>query len=398
MVDGVAIVGTLAIGKAFGGNGNTIGGTTAGAGNIIAHNADNGVTVGKNATDTSSRDGILGDSIFANGSLGIDLGDNGVTADDSEGRSGPNLFQDFPVLSSAIASGEATTITGSLTGSPGTSYRVEFFGNPAADPSGHGQGQTFLTFALVTAGSNGVASFSVETPGALASGQYVSATATDSNEDTSEFSADTVVISPTATATTTVVASSANPSVFGQQVTFTATVGATPAGLPTPTGTVEFLDGSTTLGSAPLSGGVASITTTALSGGAQTITAVYAGSPGFQGSQSAGLSQSVVVFSANLAAVAPSPRNTTVSTINITFTDPINPGTFTSSDLSLTDDGGPNLITSAVTIGLFSGSTYQIGGLTGLTAADGLYALTINTAGIQDHVRHWHRVARRPHG
>ena len=56
----------------------------------------------------------------------------------------------------------------------------------------------------------------------------------------------------------------------------------------------------------------------------------------------------------------------------------------TASALTLTDNGSPNLITSAVTSRLVSGSTYQIGGLAGLTTAEGSYALTVNAAGIQD--------------
>jgi len=43
-----------------------------------------------------------------------------------------------------------------------------------------------------------------------------------------------------------------------------------------------------------------------------------------------------------------------------------------------------DLITSAVTISLVSGSTYQINGLSGLTASNGNYTLTVNAAGIQD--------------
>ena len=51
----------------------------------------------------------------------------------------------------------------------------------------------------------------------------------------------------------------------------------------------------------------------------------------------------------------------------------------------MTDNGGPNLITGAVTISLVSGttSTYQIGGLSGLTTAKGTYMLTVNASSIQ---------------
>ena len=69
--------------------------------------------------------------------------------------------------------------------------------------------------------------------------------------------------------------SSANPSVFGQSVTFTATV--TPnSGSATPTGSVTFKDGSTTLATVPLnSSGVATFTTAALAMGTHPINAIY---------------------------------------------------------------------------------------------------------------------------
>src|SRR5262249_29911503 len=51
---------------------NTIGGTTAGAGNVIANNAGPGVWVIADATSTGER--IVGNSIFNNAGLGIDLG------------------------------------------------------------------------------------------------------------------------------------------------------------------------------------------------------------------------------------------------------------------------------------------------------------------------------------
>ncbi len=86
----------------------------------------------------------------------------------------------------------------------------------------------------------------------------------------------------------------------------------------------------------------------------------------------------------SISAVSPNPRNTSVPSIDVTFSEPVNLTTFTDSALTLTDNGGPNLITSAVTISLVSGSTYQIGGLAGLTEAEGNYTLTVNAAGIQD--------------
>ena len=83
---------------------------------------------------------------------------------------------------------------------------------------------------------------------------------------------------------------------------------------------------------------------------------------------------------------ASSATNSPVGSVDVTFSAPINLSTFTTANLSLTDNGGPNLITSAVTIGLVSGttSTYEISGLSGLTTAEGTYVLTVNASGIQD--------------
>ena len=92
-------------------------------------------------------------------------------------------------------------------------------------------------------------------------------------------------------ATATVVVSSANPSAVGQAVTFSASVTASGSG--TPSGTVTFEDGTSTLGTSSLSGGRASLTTSSLAQGQHSITAVYGGDSSFTGSTSAVLTQTV---------------------------------------------------------------------------------------------------------
>ena len=92
----------------------------------------------------------------------------------------------------------------------------------------------------------------------------------------------------------TMLGSSANPSVAGQSVTFTATVTATTAGAGTPTGTVTFKDNGTAIGMGNLSaGGTATFTTSTLTTGSHSITAVYGGDTNFAGSTSAVLVQNV---------------------------------------------------------------------------------------------------------
>jgi streptogramin lyase len=106
----------------------------------------------------------------------------------------------------------------------------------------------------------------------------------------------------TATPTVTTLTSSLNPSNFGQALSFTAGVS---SGAGTPTGTVTFTDGPTTLGSASLNAsGQATFTPAALSVGTHTITAIYGGDASFQTSQSAALTQTVNAAAANATSTA----------------------------------------------------------------------------------------------
>ncbi len=98
--------------------------------------------------------------------------------------------------------------------------------------------------------------------------------ATYAGDDTFEPSTGSVKQVVDKYATTTALSSSLNPSNYGQAVTFTASV--TSAG-PTPTGKVQFLDGTKPLGSRTLSGSVATLTTSKLAVGTHPITAEYLG-------------------------------------------------------------------------------------------------------------------------
>jgi hypothetical protein len=170
-------------------NGHTIGGQGPGEGNVIAFNGGAGVGVGRDANDGSSGDRISGNSIHDNGGLGIDLGSDGVSANDpGDGDSGPNNFQNFPVVSSAVSDGITTRIQGTLDSLPATTFAIEFFGSPSCDPSDYGEGQTFLGEASVTTDAFGKASFQMSVPSGSGN-QVVTATATDPAGNTSEFSA-----------------------------------------------------------------------------------------------------------------------------------------------------------------------------------------------------------------
>jgi hypothetical protein len=116
-------------------------------------------------------------------------------------------------------------------------------------------------------------------------------------------------------ATTTILNSSNNPSAYGARVTFTATVTSANG---TPTGTVTFMDGSTPLAKRTLTNGAAKFTISTLAVGTHPMTAVYSGSPDYQGSTSAPLGQ--VVNQAQTAMTLHSAPNPSVHGQLVTFT------------------------------------------------------------------------------
>lgn len=153
------------------------------AGNVIARNLGVGVLV----EEGDARVGIYGNSIFANGGLGIQ-----VLA---------GVAPDPPVIGAVQYSPEIL-ISGTLHGTPDTTYYLDFYANEACDPSGSGEGQTYLQDWSVTTDGSGVAVFAAEQEGdeegeegllSIPPGQEViTATATveldETVESTSEFS------------------------------------------------------------------------------------------------------------------------------------------------------------------------------------------------------------------
>ena len=93
--------------------------------------------------------------------------------------------------------------------------------------------------------------------------------------------------------TTTALTSSPNPSIFGQLVTLTANVSTTSPGAGTPSGTVTFFDGNTSIQTVDISSGQATLTTSSLLGGPRLITAKYNGDNNFKSSTSTALTQAV---------------------------------------------------------------------------------------------------------
>ena len=191
---GTNAAGTGALPNTFAGifvtsGGNRIGLTAAGgaAGNTIAFNGAQGVSV-VSGTGTA----IANNSIFSNGALGIDLGPTGVTPNDADDTdAGANNLLNFPVLSSARTVGAEVRVQVTLDPTPTGPFFVHFFANTACDASGNGEGATAIgvsTFGATPGG--GTTTYEPAFPAnLLPPGLFITATTTDSGNNTSEFSA-----------------------------------------------------------------------------------------------------------------------------------------------------------------------------------------------------------------
>jgi hypothetical protein len=359
-------------------SGNAVGGTAAGAGNVISGNQGDGVFVGQGATGVS----ILGNAIAASGGLGIHL-DSASRANDSQAA---------PVLTSASSTGSGTTASGTLASVASTTFRIEFFSNTGLDTSANAEGLTYLGFAQVTTDASGYlasspdgsavltnpdtasATFTASKLAAIPAGQgYLTATATNLNTgDTSQLS--NYLTAPTSTLLT----SSAEPSLLNQPVTLTATVS---SAFGTPAGGVHFVDTTTgtDLGTVALSsGGTASVTVANLAVGSHVIVATYAGQGLFLGSSGTFTQQVDYHFSGFLPPLSNGLQFGLNRTISIKF--------------QLTDfSGNPVTALSAVTSLLVAPVVNGVAGTpfspasagnAGLQSSGGQYTFTWQTKGL----------------
>jgi uncharacterized repeat protein (TIGR01451 family) len=192
---------------------NTIGGA-AGEGNVIAFNQGAGVMVASgNGNDIQSN------SIFSNAGLGIDLAPAGITPNDAgDGDSGANNLQNFPVLTSSNGAAGGVNIQGTLNSSASTTFTLDFFSSSSCDASGNGEGQTFLGSATATTNGSGNAAFNVTLAASASSGESITATATNPQGNTSEFSA---CVSYGAADLAVTKAASSGTIIVGSNVTYT---------------------------------------------------------------------------------------------------------------------------------------------------------------------------------
>jgi uncharacterized repeat protein (TIGR01451 family) len=164
---GTDVTGTINLGNFGGGmgasgNDNTIGGTVAHAGNTVAFNA-----IGYYAPQGGVYIGGTGNRILANSIFG---------------NNGQGIIATTPAAPGLTAATNSS-ITGTLRGPADTTFRLEFF----ATPGERDQGKTFLGAMDVPIDGTGNATFTFSQPGGIPADQFLTATAT-STGGTSAFS------------------------------------------------------------------------------------------------------------------------------------------------------------------------------------------------------------------
>ena len=165
-------------------SGQVIGGTAAGQGNLITFNTRTGVGI-ESGFQPATNNSVRGNRIFANGQIAIDLQLNGSTVNDTgDGDSGPNNFQNYPQISTALTNGDGTvTLTGTLDTTPNIFVTLDFF----AASMTNGEAEFYLGSTNVNADANGRGAFFVTFNLPAGEVESVTATATDPRGNSSEL-------------------------------------------------------------------------------------------------------------------------------------------------------------------------------------------------------------------
>lgn len=166
-----------------------------GIGNVIANNGRNGIFVRGSGAQNNR---IRFNSIYNNGALGIDLTadttnpiePDGVTANDCDDADGlANKLQNYPILTTPVFHQNGTVTVGGAFGSEfNKTYTIDFYSNNSPDPTNYGEGQIWIGSKSVTTDGDGKAAFIFTSTVQVAAGSKITATATDPDNNTSEFS------------------------------------------------------------------------------------------------------------------------------------------------------------------------------------------------------------------
>jgi ELWxxDGT repeat protein len=154
----------------------------------------------------------------------------------------------------------------------------------------------------------------------------------------------------------------------------------------TPGATVTIYADGVAIGTAVAEGTSTLVTTdgaTHLADGVRSITARQTEPEGVESASSDPLDITVdtAIPTVDILDVTPDPRSTGVSSISIRFSRAVTG--FDLADLSLTRDGGPNLLTASerITSSSFEPNRFSLSGLTSITSVPGTYRLALTAAG-----------------
>ncbi|MEM8908707.1 MAG: T9SS type A sorting domain-containing protein, partial [Bacteroidota bacterium] len=156
----------------------SIGGADAGSANTIAFNNNSGIVL---SDDVIFLSGVESANILIQQNSLFDNLDFGIL------YSGNQTPVATPVLTN-VTLGPNPVATGTLAGLPNTFYTIEFYKNPALNAAGNPEGKTFLGAALVNTDGNGNVAFNGNLNAAVMAGEVISATAVEAGANTSEFS------------------------------------------------------------------------------------------------------------------------------------------------------------------------------------------------------------------
>jgi hypothetical protein len=240
-------------------------------------------------------DGKL-DMVVTSPCYGFGLNEGGLCGGKDDGSVGVFLnVSQLPTSTSLVSSGNPSTFGQPVTFTASVTSQGP---NTATGTITFNDGSTTLGISLLNGGS---ATFLTRT---LAIGPHsIEAIYSGDGNFTGSVSSNLSQV-VTKSATTTTLLSSINPSVPGKPVTLTALVSSL-AG--TPTGKVEYLNGTTVLATVTLTSGSAKYTTSKLPPGANKITAVYQGDSNNSGSTSASLIQVVLATTTTTLTSSPDP-------------------------------------------------------------------------------------------
>ncbi len=249
------------------------------------------------------------------------------------------------------------TATVAVSGGVGVSGSVSFY-----------NGATYMGSGALS--GSGVATYSTTT--LLSGSNPITASYTDSNNVSATSSVLNQIVKQQ---TSTMMSSSANPSIYGTPVSFTVLVTAT--GPVTPTGTLTFYDSGTQIGTATLTAtgaatGSATFQTSALAAATHTITATYGGDADNFTSSSTPLTQAVNVASTATSVMVSA--NPAIAGTGVTFTATITPSSGKAS-------GTVNFYNGATLLGSGTLNGADVATWTSSTLAVGSYLVTASYAG-----------------